>query len=90
MALKTRMSRPRRGKAKVKVTASGKKVSYGQAGKAKGGGPRVRPGTSKGDSYCARSLGINTQKTSKLIIKKKRLHLEKRQKQEVITLIRTL
>ena len=58
MALKTRMSRPRKGKAKVKVTASGKKVSYGQAGKAKGGGPRVRPGTSKGDSYCARSLGI--------------------------------
>ena len=58
MALKTRMSRPRKGKAKVKVTASGKKVSYGQAGKATGGGPRVRPGTSKGDSYCARSLGI--------------------------------
>jgi hypothetical protein len=29
-----------------------------QAGKAKGGGPRVKPGTSKGDSYCARSLGI--------------------------------
>ena len=47
-----------KGKAKVKVTASGKKVSYGQAGKAKGGGPRVRAGTSKGDSYCARSLGI--------------------------------
>ena len=44
------MAKPRKGKAKVKVTASGKKVSYGQAGKAKG--------TSKGDSYCARSLGI--------------------------------
>jgi len=29
-----------------------------QAGKAKGGGPRVKPGTSKGDSYCARSYGI--------------------------------
>ena len=28
--------RPAKGKAKVKVTASGKKVSYGQAGKAKG------------------------------------------------------
>ena len=41
----------------VKVTASGKKVSYGQAGKAKGGGPRVKPGTSKGDAYCARSAG---------------------------------
>ena len=49
---------PAKGKAKVKRTASGKKVSYGQAGKAKDGGPRVRPGTSKGDSYCARSLGI--------------------------------
>ena len=49
---------PAKGKAKVKITASGKKVSYGQAGSAKGGGPRVRPGTSKGDSYCARSLGI--------------------------------
>jgi len=46
------------GKAKVKVTSSGRRVSYGQAGKAKDGGPRVRPGTSKGDSYCARSLGI--------------------------------
>ena len=36
------MATPRKGKAKVKVTASGKKVSYGQAGKAKGGGPRVK------------------------------------------------
>ena len=51
-------AKPRKGKAKVKVTASGKRVSYGQAGNAKGGGPRVKPGTSKGDSYCARSLGI--------------------------------
>lgn len=48
---------PAKGKAKVKVTASGKKVSYGQAGEAKGGGPRVRPGTKKGDAYCARSMG---------------------------------
>ncbi len=48
---------PAKGKAKVKVTATGKRVSYGQAGKAKGGGARVRPGTSKGDSYCARSAG---------------------------------
>ena len=48
---------PAKGKAKVKVTATGKRVSYGQAGRAKGGGPRVRPGTSKGDSYCARSAG---------------------------------
>ncbi len=30
---------PSKGKAKVKVTATGKRVSYGQAGKAKGGGP---------------------------------------------------
>ena len=51
------MATPSKGKARVKVTASGKKVSYGQAGKAKGGGPRVKPGTSKGDSYCARSAG---------------------------------
>ena len=52
------MATPRKGKAKVKITSSGKKVSYGQAGKAKGGGPRVRVGTSKGDRYSARSLGI--------------------------------
>ena len=50
-------TRPAEGKAKVKITAEGKKVSYGQAGEAKGGGPRVKPGTSKGDSYCARSAG---------------------------------
>ena len=48
---------PAQGKARVKVTASGRKVSYGQAGEAKGGGPRVKPGTSKGDAYCARSAG---------------------------------
>ena len=52
------MATPRKGKAKVKVTASGKKVSYGQAGKAKDGSRRVQAGTSKGDAYCARSLGI--------------------------------
>ena len=51
------MAKPAKGKAKVKVTKSGKRVSYGQAGKAKGGGPRVKPGTSKGDAYCARSMG---------------------------------
>jgi hypothetical protein len=56
---------PAKGKAKVKVTSSGKKVSYGQAGKAKDGGPRVRAGTSKGDSYCARSLGIKKGLTKK-------------------------
>ena len=51
------MAKPAKGKAKVKITASGKKVSYGQAGKAKGGGPRVKPGSPKADSYCARSAG---------------------------------
>ena len=57
-AARVATKKPAKGKAKVKITSSGKKVSYGQAGKAKGGGPRVKPGTSKGDSYCARSLGI--------------------------------
>ena len=53
------MPRPAKGKAKVKVkvTSAGRRVSYGQAGKAKDGGPRVRPGTKKGDAYCARSAG---------------------------------
>ena len=59
------MSTPRKGKAKVKVTSKGKRVSYGQAGPAKGGGPRVKPGTSKGDSYCARSLGIKKRLSQK-------------------------
>jgi len=57
------MASPRKGKAKLKIytdpkTGRKRRVSYGQSGQAKGGGPRVRPGTSKGDSYCARSLGI--------------------------------
>jgi hypothetical protein len=43
--------KPAKGKARVKRTGSGKKVSYGQKGAA------VKPGTSKGDSYCARSQG---------------------------------
>ena len=51
------MVTPRAGKAKAKITPSGHKVSYGQAGHAKDGGPRVKPGTSKGDAYCARSAG---------------------------------
>ena len=33
-------------------------VEYGQAGKASDGGDRIRPGTSKGDAYCARSAKI--------------------------------
>ena len=57
------MATPARGKARVKVvknakTGRTKRISYGQAGKAAGGGPRVRPSSKKGDSYCARSLGI--------------------------------
>tara|TARA_R100001509_G_scaffold118720_1_gene73095 strand:+ start:212 stop:475 length:264 start_codon:yes stop_codon:yes gene_type:complete len=58
-------AKPRRGKARVKVTKSGKRISYGQAGKAKGGGPRVKPGTSKGDAYCARSYGIKKRLSKK-------------------------
>lgn len=53
------MATPRKGKAKVKTTASGKKVSYGQKG------AKVKPGTSKGDSYCARSLGIKKRLSKK-------------------------
>jgi len=37
-------------------TGRKKTVRYGQAGDASDGGPRVRPGTAKGDAYCARSL----------------------------------
>jgi hypothetical protein len=56
------MATPARGKRFVKVvrnpeTGRTRKVSYGQAGQAKGGGDRIRPGTAKGDAYCARSLG---------------------------------
>ncbi len=59
------MASPRKGKATVKITSSVKKVSYGQTGEARGGGPRDRPGTSKGDSYCARSLGIKRRLSKK-------------------------
>ena len=50
------MATPRKGKAKAKVV-NGRKISYGQAGLAKDGKPRVRAGTKKGDAYCARSAG---------------------------------
>jgi len=43
---------------KNKKTGRTKTVRYGQAGKAKDGGDRIRPGTSKGDAYCARSNKI--------------------------------
>jgi hypothetical protein len=56
-------AKPATGKASVKVvknavTGRTRKVSYGQAGKAEDGGKRVRPGTAKGDAYCARSAKI--------------------------------
>lgn len=41
-----------------KKTGRTKTVKYGQAGKAKDGKDRIRPSTEKGDSYCARSMGI--------------------------------
>ena len=58
------MTKPSRGKRFVKVIRNSKtgrtrKVSYGQAGKARGGGDRIKRGTAKADSYCARSAGIN-------------------------------
>lgn len=33
-------------------------VKFGQAGKASDGKDRIRPGTKKGDAYCARSAKI--------------------------------
>lgn len=53
---KKKACKPSKGKASAK-RVDGKCVSYGQKGKAKGGGDRVKPGTSKGDAYCARSYG---------------------------------
>ena len=57
------MPKPATGKRFVKVvknpeTGRTKKVSYGQAGKASDGKDRIRPGTKKGDAYCARSAKI--------------------------------
>ena len=55
-------TKPAKGKRFVKkVKGKGgrtRTVSYGQAGKAKGGGDRIRPGTAKGHAYCARSAKI--------------------------------
>ena len=48
-----------------KKTGRKKTVSYGQAGKAKDGKDRIRPGTKKGDSYCARSMGIKKRLSKK-------------------------
>ena len=57
------MATPAKGKRFVKKvknpkTGRTRKVSYGQSGKAKDGKDRIRPGTSKGSRYCARSAGI--------------------------------
>jgi hypothetical protein len=57
------MAKPAKGKKFVKVvtdkkTGRKRKVSYGQAGKAKNGKARIQPSTKKADAYCARSAGI--------------------------------
>jgi hypothetical protein len=49
--------KPSKGKRFAK-RVDGKCRSYGQSGQAKSGGDRIRPGTKKGDAYCARSLKI--------------------------------
>jgi len=49
--------KPSKGKRFAK-RVNGKCRSYGQAGKAKKGGDRIRPGTAKGNAYCARSAKI--------------------------------
>ena len=54
---KKKACKPSKGKRFAK-RVDGKCRSFGQAGKAKGGGDRIRPGTKKGDAYCARSAKI--------------------------------
>ena len=51
------LKKPAKGKMYSKKVGN-KTNSYGQAGKAKDGGKRIRPNTSKGDAYCARSNNI--------------------------------
>jgi len=41
-----------------KATGRTRTVKYGQAGKAKDGTDRIKPGTKKASAYCARSYGI--------------------------------
>ena len=48
---------PTKGKRFAK-RVDGKCRSFGQKGKAKKGGDRIRPGTKKGNAYCARSAKI--------------------------------
>ena len=54
---KKKPCKPSKGKRFAK-RVDGKCRSYGQKGKAKKGGDRIRPGTKKGDAYCARSAKI--------------------------------
>ncbi len=54
---KKKACKPSKGKRFAK-RVNGKCRSYGQKGQAKGGGDRIRPGTAKGDAYCARSAKI--------------------------------
>jgi len=54
---KKKPCKPSKGKRFAK-RVDGKCRSYGQKGQAKGGGDRIRPGTKKGDAYCARSAKI--------------------------------
>jgi len=49
--------KPSKGKRFAK-RVNGKCRSFGQKGKAKKGGDRIRPGTAKGHAYCARSAKI--------------------------------
>ena len=43
---------------KTSKTGRTRTIKYGQAGKAADGKDRIRPGTKKGDAYCARSAKI--------------------------------
>ena len=54
---KKKPCKPSKGKRFAK-RVDGKCRSFGQAGQAKGGGDRIRPGTKKADAYCARSAKI--------------------------------
>lgn len=64
------MATPAKWKRFVKIvknpeTGREKKVSYWQAWKAKDGWDRIKPGTSKWDSYCARSAWIKKEMLAK-------------------------
>lgn len=51
------LKKPAKGKRFSKKVGN-RTVSFGQAGKAKDGKDRIRPGSKKGDAYCARSNKI--------------------------------